>query len=258
MKIPKFTLVDYIIIILVVCAVIFAFIHITTDDSNHLEKTAFDSSTINKIPDTYFSNYKEGNIIWASVEGFNATNGEETSLNGTIKWMDDNGGSNVKLLLESDNQTYLLGIYKNAPEADIYIDKISLESNGTAYDNLVEVKLKPKNLTSLNELVSQIPKNTDYELSTTITMDSLDHMKTQEIANKINGQDKRLSIEASNEFDNEIILTRANDANIKTGDSVLGNFNGLSDEITIRIYNCSDSQLNAIENSYEVVNIQKF
>lgn len=254
----KFTLIDYIIIILVICAVIFAFIHIATDDSNHLEKTAFDSSTINKIPDTYFSNYKEGNILWATVYGFNATDGEEVTLNGTVKWLDDNGGSNVKILLESQNRTYLLGVYKSVPEADVYIDKISLESNGTQYDNLVEIELKPENLTSLNELVAKIPKNTDYELSTTISLDSLDNIKIQEIANKINSHDKRLSIAASNEFDNQIILTRANSENIEIGDSVLGNFNGLSDEITIRIYNCSDAQLKAIEDNYEVANIQKF
>ena len=32
----KFSLVDYIIIILVICAVVFAFIHITSDDSSHV------------------------------------------------------------------------------------------------------------------------------------------------------------------------------------------------------------------------------
>ena len=117
----KFSLIDYIIIILVICAVIFAFIHITTDDSNHLEKTAFDAATINKIPDTYFSNYKEGNVVWAYVDGLNASNSEEVSLNGTVKWIDDNGGSNVKILLDSNNQTYLLGVYKSIPEADVHI-----------------------------------------------------------------------------------------------------------------------------------------
>ena len=258
LNMKKLSLIDYIIIILVICAVIFAFIHITTDDSDHLEKIAYDSSTINKIPDTYFSNYKEGYIVWASVDGFNSSNGEEVSLNGTIKWMDDNGGSNVKLLLDSNNETYLLGIYKSIPEADVYVDTITLESNNTKYNNLVEIKLKPENITSLNDLVSKIPENTDYELTTIITLDSLDQLKTQEIANKINEHDKRLSIVASNEYENQIVITRANNENIEIGDSVLGNFNGLTDEITIRIYDCDDSQLNAIKDNYEVINIQKF
>ena len=255
----KFSLVDYIIIILVICAIAFAFIHITTDDSTEIEKTAFDTSTVNKIPDTYFNNYKEGNIINATVNGFNASNGEELSLNGTVTWIDDNGGTNIKVLLDSDNQTYLLGIYKSIPEADIYIDKISLETDGSKYGNLVEFKLKPENITSLNDLVDKIPNNTDYELSTTISLDSIDAMKMQEIANEINSKDKRLAVKAaSSDLDDQIVLVRANDENIDIANSVLGNFNGISDVITIRIYDCSDNQLNAIKNNYEVMNIQEF
>ena len=258
-KIPKFSLVDYIIIILVICAIIFAFIHITTDDSARIEKTAFDTSTVNKIPDTYFANYRQGNIIKATVDGFNSSNDDEVSLNGTIIWMYDNGGTNVKLLLDSDNQTYLLGIYKSIPEADIYIDKISLETDGSKYDHLVDAKLKPKNITSLHTLVDKLPNDTDYEISTTISLDSIDIVKMQEIANKINSKDKRLGILAENSnLDNQITLVRANNENIDIADSILGNFNGTTDDITIRIYNCSDTQLNAIKNNYEVMNIHEF
>ena len=45
----KLTIVDYIIIIAVICAVVFAFIHITTDDSNDTKTSSYDSSTMNKI-----------------------------------------------------------------------------------------------------------------------------------------------------------------------------------------------------------------
>lgn len=255
----KFSLVDYVIIILVICAVIFAFIHLTSDDSAKIEKTAFDASTINKIPDTYFSKYQDGTIMKASVNGINASDGEEVNLNGTVKWIDDNGGTNVKVLIDSDNQTYLLGLYKSVPEADIYIKTLSIESNGTKYDNLVEFKLKPANITSLDDLVSKIPNNTDYEISTEITTKPIDTVKLQEIANIINGKDKRLSIKSIDLGQNtQLKLTKANSENIHDANSVLGNINGISDEITIRIYNCSDNQLNAIKNNYEVVNIRNF
>ena len=148
----KFTLVDYIIIILVVCAIAFAFIHITTDDSSEIQKNAFDASTINKIPDTYSNYYKDGYIVKASVEGFNATTGNETSLNGTVKWIGNDGGTDVKILIESNNTNYLVGLYKSIPEADVYIDKISLETNGSKYPNLVEIKVNPENISSINDL----------------------------------------------------------------------------------------------------------
>jgi hypothetical protein len=120
----------------VICAIAFAFIHITTDDSSDLKKTAFDESTVNKIPDTYLKYYKDGFIVNATVEGFNSTNGNRTTLNGTVIWEDDNGGNGVKLLIDSNNQTYLVGLYRTVPNADIYIDHISLQSNGEKYKNL--------------------------------------------------------------------------------------------------------------------------
>lgn len=255
----KFSLVDYIIIILVICAVIFAFVHITSDDSAKTQKTAFDTSTINKIPDTYSSNYLAGNIMKMTVNGYNATNGEEVTLNGTLIWLDDNGGTNVKLLMDSNNQTYLVGLYKSVPEADIYIKTLSIETNGTKYNNLVEFTLNPKNITSLNDLVNKIPENANYEISTEITTDSIDSTKLQEINNIINGKDKRTSIKCGDPGTNTIIkLSKSTKDNVKDADSVLGNVNGITDDITIRVYDCNDNQLNAIKNNYQVTNIRNF
>ena len=126
----KFTIIDYIIIILVICAVAFAFIHITTDDSSDLQKTAFDESTVNKIPDTYLKYYKDGFIVKSTVDGFNSTNGERVTLTGDVIWQDTDGGSDVQLLIDTGNGTFLTSLYRYNPNADIYIDHISLESNG--------------------------------------------------------------------------------------------------------------------------------
>ena len=79
----KLSLVDYIIIIAVICAVIFAFIHITTDDSAKIEKTAFDASTISKMSDTYFPNYQDGKIVKTG----DATLAEEIDQNGYEEYL---------------------------------------------------------------------------------------------------------------------------------------------------------------------------
>lgn len=250
----KFTLIDYIIIILVICAVIFAFIHITSDDTSTIQKTAFDSSTANKIIDTYSNYYKDGYIVKATLNGFNSTNGEEVTINGTVKWVDD--GNIAKILVQSENETYLTGLYKNVKNADVYMDKISLESDGSKYQNLKEFTIKPQQITSLNDLVKDL-NGSDYEISTTISLDSVDSTKIQEIENKIESHNKRLSIK-SNDNNNQLILTQSDKQNIEDGNSVLGSFNGITDEITIRIYNCSDDQLNAVKENYDVVNIRNF
>ena len=253
----RFTIIDYAIIILVICAVVFAFIHLTADDSSKIQKTAFDTSTVNKIPDIYLNYYKDGYVVKANVEGFNASNGEKVSLNGTVKWMSDGGGNSIKLLIDSNNKTYLTGLYRNIPEADIYLDKISLESDGSKYDNLVEVKINPENVTSLNDLTGNLTGN--YEISTEILVESIDPVKMQEISNMLQEHEKRKSIKSSQgDMQYKIILEKATKSNVNDANSILGNINGLTNDITIRIYNCTDDQLNNIKNNYEVVNIRNF
>lgn len=252
----KFTLIDYIIIILVICAVVFAFIHITTDDSSKIQKTAFDASTLNKLPETYLNYYRDGHIVKAKVDGYNSTTGNKTTVNGTVKWIDE--GSNVKVLIESNNQTYLTGLYKNVPNADIYLDKISLEADGSVYDNLTEFKIKPQNISSLNDLKKNLT-NDNYDISATLTLDSLDSTKLQEIENLINIHSKKSAIRtASNEIENQLIISKADKQTLDDGDSVFGSLSGVTDVITIRLYNCSDSDIENIKNTYDVINIRKF
>ena len=250
----RFTLIDYLIIILIICAVAFAFIHITSDDSTNIQKTAFDSSTMNKLPETYLNYYKDGLIVKATVTGFNSSTGEEVTLNGTVKWVDE--GSSVKVLLETDNGSYLCGLYKNVANADIYIKTISIETDGSVYPNLCEIKVKPMNITSFNDLNKNLSGN--YEISTSVSLDSIDTTKIQEIENKILSKDKRSSIKATNELLGEIIISKATGDNLNDANSILGPFNGITEDITIRIYNCSDKELNNVKNNYEVTNIRNF
>ena len=254
----KFTIVDYLIIFLVICAVIFAFIHITSDDSSNTQKTAYDTSTFNKIPDTYSNYYKDGYIVNATIKGFNSSTNEELTINGTVEWIGNEGGTNIKILVNANNTTYTAGLYKSVPKADIYIDTISLEVDGSKYDNLVEFKANPKNITSLNDLVKDL-NDTDFEISTTVSLDSIDAIKYQEIINKLYSQNDRIAIHTYGaDLDNQIILEKADMKAINDGSSVLGNINGLTDEITIRVYNCSDSQMENIKNNYDIINIRKF
>ena len=254
----KFTLIDYIIIILVICAIAFAFIHITTNDSSDLQKTAFDESTVNKIPDTYLKYYKDGFIVNATVEGFNSTNGQEVSLAGTVIWEDDNGGGDVKLLIESNNTTYTAGLYRYNPNVDIYIDHISLESNGEKYKNLTEIKVKPKEVASLNDLIAGIDNDTTFEITTKVAIDEIKTSQIQKIKNKL-VEEGRISIKPeTGDMDNQIIISRATKENINDIDSILGNINGISDEITIRIYDTEDHQVDNIKNKYDVINIRTF
>ena len=64
---------------------------------------------------------------------------------------------------------------------------------------------------------------------------------------------KRISIKGSNAgIYNQLIITRATGDEINLADGILGNFNGATSPITIRIYDCSEQDLKTIENNYNV------
>ncbi len=141
----------------------FAFIHITTDDSDDVKTSSYDSSTMNKIVENYLKLYMEGNIVETTVSGYNASTGESVELHGNITWIDDDKGSNVKVLINSNGKRIPSRIIQKIfPNADIYIDTISLESDGNKFNNLTEVTINPENITSLSDLISGIDNNTDY------------------------------------------------------------------------------------------------
>ena len=255
----RFTLVDYAIIILVICAIVFAFIHVTSNDDTVNEKTSYDSSTLNKIAEKYLTYYRQGYIVNTTVHGYNSTDGKPVTLSGNIKWLDDDRGSNVKALVNSNGSDFIVGLYNHVPNADVYINSMTLEINGEKYKNLTEIKVNPKNITSINDLISGISNDTDYEITTIVTTDSVESMKIQEISNILFQKDGRISIKGSNSgLTNQIFLVRATGSELSEVNNILSNFNGISNEITIRIYNCSDNDIDHIKNNYNLTNIQKF
>lgn len=255
----RFTLVDYAIIILVICAIVFAFIHVTSNDDTVNEKTSYDSSTLNKIAEKYLTYYRQGYIVNTTVHGYNSTDGKPVTLSGNIKWLDDDRGSNVKALVNSNGSDFIVGLYNHVPNADVYINSMTLEINGEKYKNLTEIKVNPKNITSIKDLISGISNDTDYEITTIVTTDSVESMKIQEISNILFQKDGRISIKGSNSgLTNQIFLVRATGSELSEVNNILSNFNGISNEITIRIYNCSDNDIDHIKNNYNVTNIQKF
>lgn len=255
----RFTFVDYAIIILVICAIVFAFIHITSDDDSASESTSYDSSTLNKIVEKYLTYYRQGYIVNTTVHGYNATDGKPVTLSGNIKWMDDDRGSNVKALVNSNGSDYIVGLYNHVPNADVYINSMTLEINGDKYSNLTEIKVNPKNITSINDLYSGISNDTEYELTTTIAIDSLDSTTLQKISNMLFQNDERISFKSSNNGPiNQINIIRATNTELSQANPIIGEFSGITNEITIRIYNCSDNDINTIRDNYDVYNIQKY
>lgn len=255
----KFTIIDYLIIIVVIAAIIFAVVEISSPDQSGDESSSYDSSTFNKVVEKYLGYYLTGNIVTTTVEGVNASNNEPVSLDGNIIWMDDNSGNSLKVLVESNGNKYLLGEYQDIPNADIYLNRMTLTVDGSIYPNLTEVMISPMNVTSLSQLTDSLGNKTNYEISTTVTVDSVDGSSFQEAENALYSGDHRISIKSTNTGLNEQLkIIRATSDEINLFSGILGNINGTSDEITIRIYNCTNQDLENIENNFNVLNVKTF
>ena len=149
----------------------------------------------------------------------------------------------------------LAGFYKDVPNADIYIDQVSLETDGDTYANITDFKVAPKEINTLNDLVSGIPKDCEYEISATIALDELDNVKYQKLLNALYNNKKPCIV--LNDEGNALEINRANKADLDIANHILGEFNGQTSQIQIRIYNSTSDDSKAIESDYNVLSICK-
>ena len=253
----RFTWVDVIIILCVVGAIVFAFTQIGGNEEK-TQAISFDSSTMNKFSEKYLSFYREGKLVKSHVGGYNSSSGEYQELYGRIVWVDDLKGSNVKVLIDVDGQLVLAGLYKDVENADIYIEYITLETDGEKYNNVVEIQIKPENITNLNDITKNIPKETNYTIYTTIATDIKNSQILQNLANVLQLNGNRESIKpVSGSIPDQITINWAQKKELDLASEVLGTINGQTGIITIRIYDTVESDIQAIKNSYDVINIRQ-
>ena len=206
------------------------------DDSSNASATSFDYSTNPKILETYLDYYKDGNVVTSTIVGTDAKTGEKVELDGKVLWLGESETEKVNVLLESGGKQVLAGFYKDVPNADVFIDSISLESNGDTYKNVKNISVAPKEISNLNDLISEMPNGTNCEISTIIAIDNLDGVKYQKLLNALY-ENKKPCIVLKNSQSNVLEINMANKTDLKTASEILGDFNGQTSQIKIRTYN---------------------
>ena len=232
----KLTIIDFLIIICIIGAAGFAIYHMADDDSSTASATSFDYSTNPKILETYLDYYKNGNVVTSTIVGTDASTGEKLELSGNVLWLGESENEKVNVLIDNTGKEMLAGFYKDVPNADIFIDSISLESNGDTYANITDFTVAPKEINNLNDLISEIPNGTQYEISTNIAIDNLDSIKYQKLLNALN-KNKKPCIVLKDDGTNTLMINRANKTDLEIANNVLGDFNGQTSQIQIRTYN---------------------
>ncbi|MDR0900608.1 MAG: adhesin [Methanobrevibacter sp.] len=253
----RFTIIDIIIIIAIVAAVAFAFIHIGADE-NKGESVSYDTSTVNKLPEKYLSFYREGKIVETTVGGYNSSSGKYQELHGRVKWVDDYRGTDVKILIDIGGKDILAGLYKDVKNADIYIEKITLETTGQKYENLVEIQIKPITISQLSEINNKIPQNLNYSIDTTIAIDKKDSQIYQKLNNELYLNGKKVSIrQPTQDNEDNLLLKSTGPVEIAIASEILGIINGETDLITIRLYGASSEDISELKNIFDVINVRK-
>jgi len=244
----------------IIVAVAFAFIHTGGDEGGGAQSVSFDSSTLNKFAENYLNFYQEGKIVKTHVEGYNATTGKHQTLSGTVIWVDDEKGSNVKVLIDvdGDSSPVLATLYKDIRDSDFYIESITLETSGEKYKNVTEIEVSPQNISTLNELTSKIGNNINYTISTTIAIDGKDSKTFQDVSNELflNGRKQSIKPVSDSVYD-QIALIMAGKNELSIASNIFGTINGKTDVITIRLYNSSPEEIKSIEKEFHVINVKK-
>ena len=260
MKLPKFlkkfNIIDWLIIICIILAICFAFIYVATDD-NGTESTSIDTTTMSKIGQKYSEYYMEGDIVNTTINGYNATSGKYITLTGSVLWEDDDSGAKTKLLIDSGGQHYLAASYDDVKNADIYIDKLTLDKTDQKYNNTVEVTISPMKVNTLSDLIKGIPNGTNYEISAEVGSTHKDSQVYQEITNQLYANHYRISIKPNNAaIQDQIEIEKATANEINIASNILGQIDGQSNLIKIRVYNCNNNTLQEIKNNYNVTNVE--
>ena len=140
---------------------------------------------------------------------------------------------------------------------DVYIDQLTLEKNGTKYNNTVDITINPQQINKLDDLIQGIPENTTYELTTSIATDHHDSQIYQELKNQLFANHYRISIKPTNlAVQDKLEIIRATAEDLELGSQILGDLNGYTEPIIIRIYNCDNQTLETLSNYYNITNIR--
>lgn len=248
--------IDILIIVAIILIAIVGIFHISPH-SNDSETISFDTATIDKATPKYLEYYNEGEIVKTTIDGINASTGNKTVVEGNIIWSDENTNDKyIKMLIDSNGKKILVGTYKSAPNADVYIDQMKISVDGKKYNNITEVKLAPISVSNFNDLIKGLDKYDNLEITTSIACQGMDNIANQKISNELYDKTKRPSIRFPN-ADQSIIVTKAKVEDLEIANKNCPELNGQSDYITIRIYNCSDKELNDIKSNYKVINIKE-
>ena len=81
----------------------------------------------------------------------------------------------------------------------------------------------------------------------------MDSVKYQKLSNALNNNKKPSII--LNEEGNALEINRADKTDLKIANDILGDFNGQTSQIQIRIYNSTNDDSSAIQSNYNVLSI---
>ena len=248
----KITIIDILIIICIIGAIGFAVFHMVDDDSSKATATSFDLSTKNKILETYLNHYQSGNKVTSTLAGTKSNTGEKVEMKGKVLWLGETDNEKINILLEDDGKEMLAGFYKDTPYADIYIDQVSLETNGASYANITDFMVAPKEIKSLDDLISRIPNGTEYEISTTLATEDIDSVKYQKLINGLTNN-KKPCMTLNDNGNNVLEINRANKTDLEIANHILGP----KSQIQIRIYNSTNDDSIDIQSNFNVLSINK-
>ncbi|NLU03864.1 MAG: hypothetical protein GXW97_02770 [Methanothermobacter sp.] len=248
MKIGRLTIIDILIILFLASLVLYGFFKTSDIDSN-IQSFTFDSSEMTKVQIKYNDLYSKGKIINSKIHGFNSLKQKREEIYGEVIWVGTVNGK-VEVLLDVNGKKVLAGGYDDK-FADYYIDSITLEAAGSK--NATDIIIEPLKINRMSDLILDIP-GLKYELTTNIPISDVDASRFQELTKELYSRERYVPI-TLNSPNSRIEVFQATPEALKVSDEVLGDLNGQTDFITIRVYNANEEIIEKIKSKYSVIKV---
>ncbi|MFB2622286.1 MULTISPECIES: hypothetical protein [Methanothermobacter] len=247
MRIGKLTVIDIAIILFLASLVLYGFLKTSDIDSN-IQTFTFDSSEMTKVQIKYNDLYSKGKIIKSKINGYNSLTQKRESIYGEVLWIGTVNGR-VEVLMNVNGEKVLAGEYQDK-FADYYIDSITLEATGS--QNATDIILEPIKISRMSDLLLDIPSR--YEMTTNIPIRNMDVSRFQELSRELYSREKHVPI-TLNIPNGRIEILQATPEAIKIANELLGDVNGQTDFITVRVYNADGNVIEKIKRRYRVIKV---
>ncbi|WP_066973116.1 hypothetical protein [Methanobrevibacter filiformis] len=138
------------------------------------------------------------------------------------------------------------------------MEHITLETHGNTYNNITDIVIHSRNITTLQDLISDLPTGLNYTVETMLSINGVKSTVLQGLDTSLHDNGKRFAIKPSTDGTrDQLYIVMARDKELAIANEILGKVDGKTGFIILRVVNVTDNDIKSIKKHYDVERIVK-